>query len=546
MEDKKKDYLITIAGKGKRREIHLSAFAFNFGIFLIMISAFIFIGTCSYSVYSALHHQQNNEIVRSVQRAGELQQEQLLTISKKAVSLSETIQNLAQQEEELRIQAGLEKPAKDDKIEAENNSEDEIPELEEIKPIEGLPTPEDLPALEEIPAMVEIPAPKSEWISPADGGYSGVQIQAPATVETPSEIIEKPVENPAVVEKTSEVPAPVEVQIQSEWISPADGGYSGTQIQMPAVVELPVENIQTPDKTFESFEFEMPESVWSSPNEGGYISEQLNPPVPLEIPAPQSEWLSPNNGGYLGIKPKKKPSPLHEPSRLSNSVPVIMTFPEKVSNFFGQGGPLPNLELADVSEALSMIEQRVAIRLESLDEFQTELKLRREQMSTILAVPNNPVGTYGTVVIDNGFANDLSLDLGQFGGSPSANPNVPSIWPTTGVVTSPYGLRWGGSDFHPGIDIANDMGTPIVATADGIVEYAGWNAGGYGNMVDINHGNGLMTRYGHASQVVVTVGQSVKRGQLIAYMGSTGFSTGPHVHYEVHVNGQRVNPISYL
>ena len=107
-------------------------------------------------------------------------------------------------------------------------------------------------------------------------------------------------------------------------------------------------------------------------------------------------------------------------------------------------------------------------------------------------------------------------------------------------------MRWGGTDFHPGIDIANDMGTPIIATADGVVEYAGWNAGGYGNMVDINHGNGLMTRYGHASQVVVSAGQHVRRGQLIAYMGSTGFSTGPHVHYEVHVNGQRVNPISYL
>ncbi len=64
--------------------------------------------------------------------------------------------------------------------------------------------------------------------------------------------------------------------------------------------------------------------------------------------------------------------------------------------------------------------------------------------------------------------------------------------------------------------------------------------------VDINHGNGIVTRYGHASQVVVSAGQYVRRGQLIAYMGSTGFSTGPHVHYEVHVNGQRVNPISYL
>ena len=123
---------------------------------------------------------------------------------------------------------------------------------------------------------------------------------------------------------------------------------------------------------------------------------------------------------------------------------------------------------------------------------------------------------------------------------------TPSIWPSSGVVSSPYGLRWGGSDFHPGIDIADDMGTPIHATADGAVSVAGWNSGGYGNMVDIDHGNGVMTRYGHASYVVVNAGQRVKRGQIIAYMGSTGFSTGPHVHYEVRVNGQAVDPAGYL
>ena len=123
---------------------------------------------------------------------------------------------------------------------------------------------------------------------------------------------------------------------------------------------------------------------------------------------------------------------------------------------------------------------------------------------------------------------------------------TPTGWPARGEVSSPYGLRWNGSDFHPGIDIANDMGTPIVATADGTVTTAGWNAGGYGNMVDIDHGNGITTRYGHAMQVVVSAGQHVRRGQIIAYMGSTGFSTGPHVHYEVRVNGQAVNPVSYL
>ena len=466
-KSKARDYVITIEGKDKRREIRLSAFAFNSGILLIMVGAFIFIGTCSYSVYSALHHRQNVEIVRSMQHAGEMQQEQLLSISKKAVNLSETIQNLAQQEEELRIQAGLNKPAKADRVPPKSNA-DEIPELEEIKPIEGLPKPEELPALEKLPETVEIPAPKSAWVSPENGGYGSTTVQTPAPTPVPVE-----------------TPAP-----KSEWKSPADGGYNGATVQTVAP-----------------------------------------PPAPVETSATKSEWKSPADGGYNGM----------QVSMLSDKKKFAT-----MMNFWGQGGPLPELALRDVSEALAMIEERVSIRLESLEDFQTELKTRRESMANLLPVQTSTAGTYGNIVIDNGFANDLNLNLGQFGGSPTANPNVPSIWPTTGVVTSPYGLRWGGTDFHPGIDIANDMGTPIVATADGIVEYAGWNAGGYGNMVDINHGNGLMTRYGHASQVVVTVGQYVKRGQLIAYMGSTGFSTGPHVHYEVHVSGQRVNPISYL
>ena len=123
---------------------------------------------------------------------------------------------------------------------------------------------------------------------------------------------------------------------------------------------------------------------------------------------------------------------------------------------------------------------------------------------------------------------------------------VPSIWPTSGYVSSPYGLRWNGTEFHQGIDIAAETGTPIVATADGVVTSAGWNGSGYGNMVDVDHGGGIMTRYGHASAVAVTVGQEVRRGQVIAYVGSTGYSTGPHLHYEVRVNGQPVNPAGYL
>lgn len=126
---------------------------------------------------------------------------------------------------------------------------------------------------------------------------------------------------------------------------------------------------------------------------------------------------------------------------------------------------------------------------------------------------------------------------------------TPSIWPASGEVTSRFGWRsspWGGgSDWHPGLDIADDYGTPIYATADGVVVFSGWYAG-YGKMVQIDHGNGIATLYGHNSENLVDVGQSIRKGQHIANMGSTGYSTGTHVHYEVRVNDSAVNPANFL
>ena len=379
-------YSISIKGGDKERTIQLSSGMFRFGVASVIIGGLLLVGTAAFSFYSAMRMQRDAATINEIEQAAELRQEQLLTLSKKAATLSETIQNLAQQEQELRIQAGLNPPKED----------------------------------------------------------------------TP------PAEAPALSEQ--------ELKIQS-------------------IIKS--------------------------------VKERQQP----SAEAPQAQEV-------------------HD----------------------GQGGPVEELDIAEVSEALDMLEARVSTRKESLNDFQNELKQQREQLARGAAMASgySPDGgswsaPSGSVQFD--FANGLPIipsagsipapgsfpfDPSLVGGSGAADSHIPSIWPTTGVVTSPYGLRWGGTDFHPGIDIANDMGTPIVATADGVVEYAGWNSGGYGNMVDINHGNGILTRYGHASQVVVSVGQQVKRGQLIAYMGSTGFSTGPHVHYEVHVSGQRVNPISYL
>ena len=125
-------------------------------------------------------------------------------------------------------------------------------------------------------------------------------------------------------------------------------------------------------------------------------------------------------------------------------------------------------------------------------------------------------------------------------GQPSA---AGLIWPCDGVVVSGFGMRWGR--MHEGIDIGCAYGTPNRAAASGTVIYAGW-LGGYGNLVVVDHGNGLSTAYAHASSILVSVGQSVSQGQTVSLVGSTGHSTGPHLHFEVRVNGVAVDPLPYL
>jgi murein DD-endopeptidase MepM/ murein hydrolase activator NlpD len=132
----------------------------------------------------------------------------------------------------------------------------------------------------------------------------------------------------------------------------------------------------------------------------------------------------------------------------------------------------------------------------------------------------------------------------------TASSNIPSIWPLMGPLRTGYGMRndpFGGPsvEFHKGQDISAPTGTPIRATADGVVVIAGW-VKGYGNGIYIDHGNGISTRYGHLSRIDVVVGQIIKRGDHLGLVGSTGRSTGPHLHYEVRINGQAVNPLSYL
>lgn len=131
------------------------------------------------------------------------------------------------------------------------------------------------------------------------------------------------------------------------------------------------------------------------------------------------------------------------------------------------------------------------------------------------------------------------------------NPTAetPNIWPVAGPISSYYGYRTSpggiGSTFHEGVDIAGDYGTPISATAAGTVTQAGW-VGGYGYLVEVKHADGIVTQYGHNSAVLVYEGQHVDQGSMIALMGSTGNSTGPHCHYEVRIHGEAVDPMYFL
>ncbi len=181
------------------------------------------------------------------------------------------------------------------------------------------------------------------------------------------------------------------------------------------------------------------------------------------------------------------------------------------ANYKGQGGPRIQSDITTINNVANDLQATIKVREESLIELKQELLAKKARLES-----------------------------------------TPSIWPTSGDVTSRFGWRsspWGGSsersDWHPGIDIASGNGTPIVATASGEVIQSEWY-GGYGNMVQIDHGNGITTIYGHNSQNLVQAGQRVKKGETIAYMGSTGYSTGPHLHYEIRMNATVVNPENFL
>jgi murein DD-endopeptidase MepM/ murein hydrolase activator NlpD len=221
-------------------------------------------------------------------------------------------------------------------------------------------------------------------------------------------------------------------------------------------------------------------------------------------------------------------------------------------------------------EQTRKLESRVAVetvairaRTEQQHEVTQRLISTQQQLSTALESKRTRLSSIK--VNEKAFAEEASklaavsaslaarIRAAQSGSSSasSGSPAVSSsglIWPVSGPITSPYGPRClpnGDCSFHPGIDIAAAAGTPIKAAAAGTVIYSGW-MDGYGNLVVIDHGNGLATAYGHQSSTAAGNGASVSQGQVIGYVGCTGYCFGPHLHFEVRVNGEPVNPLGYL
>ena len=164
--------------------------------------------------------------------------------------------------------------------------------------------------------------------------------------------------------------------------------------------------------------------------------------------------------------------------------------------------------------------------------------------------PARPVDSAATLAALQSKTAKIERELRMYEGFLRSNGVIPSLWPVSGKLESgvggrrnPFGGR--GWEYHEGQDIDAVYGTPVQATASGRVTIAGRQRG-YGNVVYVDHGNGLSTRYGHLSEINVTVGQTVTRGQTIGLVGSTGRSTGPHLHYEVRINNQPVDPRQYL
>lgn len=293
-----------------------------------------------------------------------------------------------------------------------------------------------------------------------------------------------------------------------------------------------------------------------SGSEHSIFSSQL-PPVPQVKPISTSV-VATNSDEIVAVKPDQATASVQPKVNLSVETPA-QTQTEKLREDFAHLEQAAQISTDSEQVSVSIpinangIETRPQSRNSEWDNDNSNSAAKKPQnietRPTIVGTASIQVEPY----IDN-----LKIPVGT-----TVDPEIPSlsnpnqylpetqpifegfIWPAKGVLTSGYGRRWG--KMHRGIDIAAPVGTPIIAAAPGQVVSSGYNNGGYGNLVKVKHADGSVTLYAHNSRLLVRSGQQVQQGQQIAQMGSTGFSTGPHLHFEIHPHGQSaVNPIAFL
>ena len=250
----------------------------------------------------------------------------------------------------------------------------------------------------------------------------------------------------------------------------------------------------------------------------------------------------------------------------ASALVVTLIFCAAAYGVYGLTREAVHLRIEEENNRLRLENERQRRRLQKLENRVDAIEDASRRLSEISGLPNGEDEQEGTSLHGAG-GPGLSLDaatverlesraarleaeLLMYEAALRERARVPSIWPVEGESTDSFGVRGnpfggGGAEFHPGQDIAAPRGTPVLAPADGRVVQAGWQ-NGYGQTVVIDHGNGLTTRYGHLSKIEVYQGQEVKRGGELGQVGSTGRSTGPHLHYEVRVGELPVSPHYYL
>ncbi|HEX2916740.1 MAG TPA: peptidoglycan DD-metalloendopeptidase family protein [Chloroflexia bacterium] len=213
------------------------------------------------------------------------------------------------------------------------------------------------------------------------------------------------------------------------------------------------------------------------------------------------------------------------------------------SNQSGVGGGIPTDMGFDPNQGRSYATQYEKV-VNELDNVNRSIKNGILNISTL----DIQVQSYREALIAQ--KNTLDTQSNNLALAGVAGGNAPNSLPVNCIVTSPFGMRWspfvaGVRQMHYGLDLGCYEGTPVAVTKDGVVTYVGYDSG-YGNRVEVTHAGGWLTLYGHNNRVIVKVGQTVKKGDIIALSGNTGASTGPHVHYEVHQNGVPVDPAKLL